>query len=410
MAEIAIWPGSSSFGLVADPTPFGFYDFDEAFREDSDKVAHWCVQRLGYPLVDIELQDINLYSCFEEAVNEYGAQVYNATIIYNFGSLVATSTGSSLNNIVVDSNYGSVPYGVGSVGGMDNAGGSGVRGRTFSGSIDILQGQQWYDMYDPATSNSTVSTLVDDTGNFVATSGSITITKIYHEAPSAINRYFDPYAGTGTGIQSLMQSFGFGNYSPGVNFMLMPLYFDVLKLQAIEFNDQIRKSGYHFELENGRYLKIWPIPTSNYKLWYDYKNSYDPLTGNAISQDVDNDGNTKPTDLITDLSNAPYKAPVYSFINEPGKQWIRKYTLALAKEMLGSVRGKYQTVPIPGAETTLDHSRLLSEAVAEKADLVEKLRTDLEMTSKEKVLERETKEKDNKRAGAANDPMFIYIG
>jgi len=293
---------------------------------------------------------------------------------------------------------------------MDNAGGSGVRGRTFSGSIDILQGQQWYDMYDPATSNSTVSTLVDDDGNFVATSGSITITKIYHEAPAAINRYFDPYAGTGTGIQSLMQSFGFGNYSPGVNFMLMPLYFDVLKLQAIEFNDQIRKSGYHFELENGRYLKIWPIPTSNYKLWYDYKNSYDPLTGNSLSQDTDNDGNSKPTDLITDLSNAPYKAPVYSFINEPGKQWIRKYTLALAKEMLGSVRGKYQTVPIPGAETTLDHSRLLSEAVAEKADLVEKLRTDLEATSKEKVLERETKEKDNKRAGAANDPMFIYIG
>ena len=410
MAEIAIWPGSSSFGLVADPTPFGFYDFDEAFREDSDKVAHWCVQRLGYPLVDIELQDINLYSCFEEAVNEYGAQVYNATIIYNFGSLVATSTGSALNNIVVDSNYGSTPYGVGNVGGMDNAGGSGVRGRTFSGSIDILQGQQWYDMYDPATSNSTVASLEDDEGNFVATSGSITITKIYHEAPAAINRYFDPYAGTGTGIQSLMQSFGFGNYSPGVNFMLMPLYFDVLKLQAIEFNDQIRKSGYHFELENGRYLKIWPIPTSNYKLWYDYKNSYDPLTGNSLSQDTDNDGNSKPTDLITDLSNAPYKAPVYSFINEPGKQWIRKYTLALAKEMLGSVRGKYQTVPIPGAETTLDHSRLLSEAVSEKADLVEKLRTDLEMTSKEKVLERETKEKDNKRAGAANDPMFIYIG
>ena len=167
-----------------------------------------------------------------EAVNEYGAQVYNATIIYNFGSLVATSTGSALNNIVVDSNYGATPYGVGSVGGMDNAGGSGVRGRTFSGSIDILQGQQWYDMYDPATSNSTVSTLVDDDGNFVATSGSITITKIYHEAPAAINRYFDPYAGTGTGIQSLMQSFGFGNYSPGVNFMLMPMFFDALKISV----------------------------------------------------------------------------------------------------------------------------------------------------------------------------------
>ena len=121
-------------------------------------------------------------------------------------------------------------------------------------------------------------------------------------------------------------------------------------------------------------------------------------------------GTSSSLSTITDISNVPYVNPTYKYLNAPARQWIRKFSVALAKEMLGSVRGKYQTVPIPGAETTLDHSRLLSEAVAEKADLVEKLRTDLEMTSKEKVLERETKEKDNKRAGAANDPMFIYIG
>ena len=181
-------------------------------------------------------------------------------------------------------------------------------------------------------------------------------------------------------------------------------------MKVIEFNDQIRKSGYHFELENGRYLKIWPIPTSNYKLWYDYKNSYDPLTGNSLSQDIDNDGNSKPTDLITDLSNAPYKAPVYSFINEPGKQWIRKYTLALAKEMLGSVRGKYQSLPIPGETTTLDYTRLLTEAKDEKTSLIEELKTLLEETTRLKQLERKNQEAQNKRAGAANDPMFIYIG
>jgi len=412
MAEIPIWPGSSSFGLVADPTPFGFYDSDDEFRIDADKVAQWCVQRLGYHLVDIELQDINLYSCFEEATSEYGAQVYNATIIYNFGSLIRTSTGSILNNIVIDSNYGaSAGGGVGNTQNeIGNAGGSSVKGRTYSGSIDIKQGQQWYDLYDPDTGNSTVAHLEDTLGNYIATSGSISITRIYHEAPAAINRYFDPYAGTGTGIQSLMQSFGFGNYSPGVNFMLMPLYFDVLKLQAIEFNDQIRKSAYHFELENGRYLKIWPIPTSNYKLWYDYKNSYNPNTGLSETQVEDSEGNSKPTDLITDISNAPYKAPIYAFINEPGRQWIRKYTLALAKEMLCSVRGKYQVIPIPGSETTLDHGRLCSEAQAEKLELIEKLRADLELTSKEKQLEREASEKDFRKAAAGNDPMFIYIG
>jgi hypothetical protein len=411
MAEIVIWPGSSSFGLVSDPTPFGFYDYDDDFRIDADKVAYWIVQRLGYPLVDVELQDINLYSCLEEATNEYGSQVYNATIIYNFGSLIKTSTGSILNNIVIDSNYGSTTGdGIGSdLASLGNTGGGGnSTGRTYSGSMVIKQGQQWYDMYDSNT-NSTVANLTDTLGNTITSS--ITITKIYHEAPAAINRYFDPYAGTGTGIQSLMQSFGFGNYSPGVNFMLMPLYFDVLKLQAIEFNDQIRKSGYHFELENGRYLKIFPIPTSDYKLWYDYKNTYNPYTGvSGITQNEDETGAPKPTNLITDISNAPYTSPIYAFINEPGRQWIRKYALALAKEMLGSIRGKYQTIPIPGAEATLDYARLLSEAAEEKRDLIEKLRTDLEATSKEKVLERENNEKTNRLEGQSKDPMFIYIG
>ena len=412
MAEIPIWPGSSSFGLVADPTPFGFYDSDDEFRIDADKVAHWCVQRLGYPLVDIELQDINLYSCFEEATSEYGAQVYNATIVYNFGALIKTSTGSILNNIVIDSNYGSTTGdGIGSdLGSIGNAGGS-ATGRTYSGSINVRKGQQYYDLFDlDSNPSSTVAGLIDPTtGNSITSS--ITITKIYHEAPAALNRYFDPYAGTGTGIQSLMQSFGFGNYSPGVNFMLMPLYFDVLKLQAIEFNDQIRKSGYHFELENGRYLKLFPIPTNDYTLWYEYKNSYNPNTGNTgITQGEDDTGAPKPTNLITDISNAPYTVPIYAFINEPGRQWIRKYTLALAKEMLCSVRGKYQTIPIPGSETTLDHSRLCSEAQTEKQDLVEKLRADLEATSKEKVLERENNEKSNRLEGQSKEPMFIYIG
>ena len=417
MANIPIWPGSSSFGLVADPTPFGFYDSDDQFRIDADKVSQWVVQRLGYPLVDIELQDINLYSCFEESTSEYGAQVYNATIIHNFGSLINTITGSAdqtLNNIVISSDYGS-NTGEGSsqaaAGSTGNAGASSTKGRTYSGSIEIRGGQQWYDMMDPHT-NSTVANLTDINGASITGSKYITITKLYHEAPSAINRYFDPYAGTGTGIQSLMQSFGFGNYSPGVNFMLDGYEIDVLKLQAIEFNDQIRKSGYHFELENGRYLKIWPIPTGNYRLWYDYKNSYNSNSnpGGGTTQVQDDEGITKPLDRVTNISNANYTAPIYSYINEPGRQWIRKYALALAKEMLGSVRGKYGTIPIPGAETTLDHSRLLSEAREEKEYLLTTLREDLEKTSKEKQLERETNEKEQRKAAASNDPVFIYIG
>ena len=196
-----------------------------------------------------------------------------------------------------------------------------------------------------------------------------------------------------------MQTFGFGNYSPGVNFMLMPIYFDVLKLQAIEFNDQIRKSGYHFQIIDNRYIKLFPIPTKDYKLWFEYQLksvANDPVKNTA-------------SNLITDISNVPYTNPTYKHINQPGKQWIRKYTLALAKEMLGGIRGKYQSLPIPGETTTLDYSRLLQEATTEKASLIEELTKLLEETTRLKQLERKNQEAQQTQETFYKVPYPIYI-
>ncbi len=384
MARIPIWPGSSSFGLTTNPTPFAFYDTDTAFITDSDNVSDWCAKRLGYPLVDIELQAPNFFACFEEAVNEYGAQLYNFQIINSFHTLEGNTTGSNFNNNLITPNMGgtvnlSEQYG-------NEADGSGGDYKLESGSLGVLQGIQKYDLLEHI--NSTISG-----------SERVYIKRIYHSTPAAINRYFDPYAGTGTGIQSLMQTFGFGNYSPGVNFMLMPLNFDVLKLQAIELNDTIRKSGYHFEITANRYLKLFPIPSRPYTLHFEY-----------VLQSVANAPikNTS-ANLITDVSNVPYTNPTYAYINEPGRQWIRKYTLALAKEMLGGIRGKYQSVPIPGDTTTLDYSRLLSEASAEKISLIEELKTLLEETTRLKQLERQNQEAQQSQETFAKVPYPIYI-
>ena len=182
--------------------------------------------------------------------------------------------------------------------------------------------------------------------------------------------------------------------------MLMPIYFDTLKLQAIELNDVIRKSGYHFEITDNRYLKLFPIPTSDYTLWYEYVLK---SVANAPVKDAS-------TNLITDISNVPYTNPTYAFINEPGKQWIRRYMLALAKEMLGSVRGKYQTVPIPGDATTLDYARLLQEAKDEKDKLITELKELLESTTRLKQLERQNQEAQQTQETFYKVPYPIYIG
>ena len=105
MARIPIWPGSSSF--FPGDTPFGLYDNDESFQNDAITTATWCAQRLGYPLVDIELQSVNFYTCFEEAVNEYGAQLYNFQTINSFHTLEGNTTGSNYNNKLITPNLGS---------------------------------------------------------------------------------------------------------------------------------------------------------------------------------------------------------------------------------------------------------------------------------------------------------------
>ena len=384
MANIPIWPGSSSFDATL--TPFSFYDSDTSFQTDAVNVADWCAKRLGYPLVDIELQAANFFTAFEEATNEYGKQLYNFQIINNFQTLEGNTTGSNFNNSLITPNMGGT-INVSEQYGNETDGGGGDY-ELLQGSLQVKKGSsQRYD-------------LLTSTSSSISGSEAVYIKRIYHYPPAAINRYFDPYAGTGTGIQSLMQTFGFGNFSPGVNFMLMPLSFDIQKLQAIELNDTIRKSGYHFTIEDNRYLRLHPIPNRDYTMYFEYQ--LKSVANNPVKNTANN--------LITDISNVPYTNPTYAFINEPGRQWIRKYTLALVKEMLGGIRGKYQSLPIPGETTTLDYARLLQEASAEKAALIEELKTLLDETTRLKQLERKNQEAQQTQETFYKVPYHIYIG
>ena len=381
MASISIWPGSASFN--AGDTPFGFYDSDSEFISEAPQVSKWCAQRLGYPIVDIELQGINFFTAFEEAITTYAQYVYQYKIKENIGNLEGASTGSDLNNQFIQPNLGNT-IAITEQYGTEAGTGGNIDYKT--GSIAVTSSQQIYSLDDVFTS-------VSESGN------NIEIKRLYHYAPPAINRYFDPYAGTGTGIQSLMETFGFGNYSPGVNFMLMPLYYDVLKLQAIEFNDQIRKSAYSFELINNNRLKLFPVPRRNETLYFDY----------VTKEDRNNPVRNTNNGLITNVSNVPYSNISYTTINTPGKQWIFRYTLALSKEMLSNVRGKYSQIPIPGAEVQTNASELRSEASNEKQTLIEELKLMLEESSRTKYLERQSQEAQFTQDTLGKVPYPIYI-
>ena len=106
MANIPIWPGTSTF--TSGSTPFGFYDADADFILDADKVAKFCAQRLGYPIVDIELQDIQFYTAFEEAVTTYGNELYAYKIRQDYLSLEGASSTTNLNTAIVTPNLANV--------------------------------------------------------------------------------------------------------------------------------------------------------------------------------------------------------------------------------------------------------------------------------------------------------------
>lgn len=385
MANISIWNGSSTF--AAGQTPFGFYDSDPEFQTEADKVAKFCATRLGYPLMDVELQSGSFYACFEEAITTYGNEVYQAQAVQNYIALEGGDTSTTLNDAVITpslQNIITIAAGYGTEAGV---GGTVTR---YSGSIDVSPNQQVYDLNEWTTNE--------------GIQGRIEITKVFYEAPPAILRYFDPYAGTGTGIQSLMDAFDFGSFSPGVNFLLMPASYDILKVQAIEFNDQIRRSGYSFEVVNN-HLKLFPVPKNTGKIWFEYYKVKE-------KQSLDNSANT-PGGVggsISNISNVPYENPTYASINSIGRQWVYRYTLALAKELLAYVRGKYTTVPIPGSEATLNQQDLLADARTEKAALVENLRAILENTSKLAQLERKAGEGNFLQDTLKQVPMVIFVG
>ena len=382
--NIPIWPGSSSF--QPGETPFGFYDNEIQFQVDADKFAVFASRRLGYPLVEIELQDLNFYAAFEEAITTYGNELYAYQVAENLltfqGAPTSINPGNNqlgqenLSNVILLSNQYGTEAGVGGT----------ITWHT--GSITLLPGVQNYDMKSWAISQ--------------GIQGGIEIKRIFYEAPPAIIRYFDPYAGTGTGMMQMMDSFGWGSYSPSINFMLMPINYDLQKIQAIELNDQIRKSQYTFELVNNM-LRIFPIPNGGgiHELHFEYI-----LLSERNNPYVDTQGQ----DIITNASNVPYNNPTYTTINSIGRQWIFEYALAIVKEILGYVRGKYSTIPIPGSEVTLNQGDLIAASTSEKTALIERLRTYFDTTSRKTLLENKAAEAASQKNILGDVPMVIFVG
>jgi hypothetical protein len=387
MAQELIYPGSSSF--FPGQTPFGIYDDDYVFQEDAPKMALWCARRLGFPIQNVELQDENFYACFEEAVSEYSAQVNQFNIRNDLYSLKGRQSGTNYSGKLVEGSI--LPHLVQ----ISDAYGTlvGVGGNTEikKTKIQLTAGQQVYDL-------DTLIASVSESGN------RIDVSRVYFEPTPAINRFFDPYSVSGQGTLNLIDEFGFGSYSPAAQFVLMPVFEDLLRIQHIEFNDQIRKSAHTFNIVDNK-LTIFPRPTTT--TLYTHPNLYIDY---FVRKDFITNSTSVKSNVVSDYSNIGYDFIQYTTINDVGKQWIRKYTLALVKELLGAIREKYSTIPIPGSEISLDGAALRSEAQTEKEALMTQLRETLEELSRKVQFENKANEARQQQEMLQKVPLAIYIG
>ena len=400
MSVNTYWSGSTSGSFISgSSTPFGIYDSDSGFRNDAPKTATWVAKRLGYPIVNIELDNEQIFTCFEESTSEYSAQVNQFNLRNNLDILRGQKKESfggrsNYSQTLVDGSFlptmvrMSQQYGT-----LVGVGGNVSIKKAY---INLSVGKQKYDLmteaYDSETSAS-FSTMY--TG-----SSTIDVTKVFYEATPAIARFFDPYSVGAQGTLNLMGELGFGNFSPAAQFLMMPLYEDVLRMQQIEFNDHIRKSTFTFNIVDNK-LEIFPLPTGVLsKMYFEY-----------MSRDeFEHDSQTIQTDSLSDYSDIPYDFIQYSNINDVGKQWIRKYTLALTKELLGAIREKYNSIPIPDGEVSLDGAALRAEAQVEKDELVKQLRENLEEMSRKNVMENKTHESNHHQEMLRKVPLKLYVG
>ena len=496
MANILIYSGSSDFAAASasyyanptgsSPTPFGFYDGYTDFITDADKVTNFVARRVGWPIENVELQDIQFWTAFEEAVTTYGNELYAFKVRDNLLSIEGATTGSDLNHAIITPSFDnivrlSLQYG--------EEAGTGGNVDWKSGSVDLEAGVQDYNLEQWALDQNIT--------------GGIEVKQVfYHDVP-AVSEMYSPWAGLGGGFGGA-SAFGFSGlgYGPGISFLMMPLSYDLQTIQAIEMSNQVRLSNYTFQLINNK-LRIFPIPSFQYQTNGNLVSIPDALltsinlplptdcvngtynlipltggTGTGATATIICSGNTittitvttpgygysvndtltiaantlgqtsavtillKADDItftylgspyklwfsyieleerinssitqaptkITNESNAPYNNPNYNQINSVGRSWIFEYTLSLCKEMLGYVRGKYGTVPIPGSTVTLNQNDLLSAATLEKTALVERLRTYFDETSRQKLLERRQAESVARVAEINNVPMTIFIG
>jgi len=366
-----------SFNDTINPTPFGFFDSDTVFQTEADSMVTFVKRKLGDDVLSVELTRKEIWACFEEACCEYSRLIHETKITSELTNVLGLPTGSqdftnkyakqTLEFLLRKAEpYATEAY----VGGSYNA--------TMC-YIDLINGQQDYDIYSDVKvlSGSNAGEVYHDT----LTSGSkgkLKVVEIFHFEPLAAQTFL---LNASNITNFLATNFNYESYVNSTIFYVLPIFEDVLRRGMLESAFRVRRSNYSYEVLGSK-LRIYPIPTTDLQLGKLYIKLMPPHDPYKPSSYTDNSiyGVSGPSSFP--LGNIPFTS-----INQPGRQWIRQYTLALARELLGLIRSKFQNIPIPNAELQLNGESLVTTGRDDKDKLIAQMKEFLTNMTHAKLLE-----------------------
>lgn len=393
----------ATFAQTLNPTPFGFFDADVAYQQEADAMVTFVKRKLGDDILSVELTKKQIWACFEESFLEYGSIINEFQAQSQLMNLLGIPTGSvdTFETVVKgqpgegrDKTLYTGPSGKEQTYPLENLEfmlhraspyahdvGMGGSYDSVSGSIQLVKDQQDYDIYNDLV-NDDGEKIFDLQGDFKT---KMKIMEIMHYSPSAAYRFFD----TTSAINYLNNEFSFESFTPETVFYVLPVFEDILRAGQMDISNRVRRSNYSYRT-SGTKLRIYPKPTSDSpkKLWVRVAYSPDPFSASYQEDTIYG---------VSNLSNIPYGNLEFAKINSMGRQWMRQMTLALSKELLGLIRSKFGSVPIPGGELQLNGSDLVTQGREEKENLSTKLRETLTELTYSKMIEDEAATVENMR-------------
>lgn len=395
-----ILPITGNTDNVAAATPLGVYDSSTEFLSGAAAQVAFTYKRLGGDVLDIELTEDNVYANFEDAVLEYSYLINIHQSKNILGSALGGTTGSFDHTGEITTGpanaqlkYPKLNFEIAFKIGDKFATEAGIGGTQpiYSASIDTVSKQQDYDLQQ---------ILEDDTkyGSIVGNKR-VKIREVFYISPRQMWRFYGYYGG----LNVLGDMHTYGQYADDSSFQVIPVWQN--KIQAIQYEDHLytRTSHYSYEVVDNK-LRLYPTPdtVSPEKFWFRFT-----VDNTDIWDDDDDNGQ----DGINNMNTLPFENIPYENINSIGHQWIRRFALALSKETLGQIRGKFGgNVPIPGENISLNASDLLGQAKAEQDALRDELKTILDELTYNKLLATDKEMVDNAKAIVTETPLKIFVG